>query len=71
MGLSDITTCFYQVIFDEDDINYTRIIPYFIMHGLGLCIKLNSFVTHMFYVWKLSHNKAVPIYIKYNTYFFL
>ena len=51
VGLSDPTTCFYQVIFDENDSNYTSIIQYFIMHGLGLCIKLNSFVAHMFYVW--------------------
>ena len=51
MGLIDPTTCFYQFIFDENDSNYTSIIQYFIMHGLGLCIKLNIFVAHIFYVW--------------------
>ena len=51
MGLGDPTSCVYQLIFDENDSNYTNIIQYFIMHGLGLCIKLNSFVAHMFYVW--------------------
>ena len=51
MGLSDPKTCFYQFIFDENDSNYIKIIQYFIMHELGLCIKLNSFVAHIFYLW--------------------
>ena len=41
------------------------------MHGLGLCIKLDSFVAHMFYVWSFSHNTAVPIAIKKILYYFL
>ena len=49
MGLGYPTNFVYQFIFDENDINYTRIIQYFIMHGLGICIKLNSFVAYMFY----------------------
>ena len=39
------------------------------MYGLGLCIKLNSFVAHMFYPWSFSHNAAVLIATKQNTYF--
>ena len=50
-GLVDPTTCVYQFIFHEDDSNETNMIPYFIMHGLVLCIKLNSFVSYMFYAW--------------------
>ena len=61
MGLYDPTTYVYQFIFDENDINNTKIIEYFIMYRLGLCIKLNSFVSHMFYVWQFSHNSEVPI----------
>ena len=38
------------------------------MHGLGLCIKLNSYVAHMFYACSLGHNKSVPISIKHNRY---
>ena len=51
MGLSDTTTCVYQLIFDENEIDDTKIIQYFIRHGLGLCINLNIFVAHMFYAW--------------------
>ena len=39
------------------------------MHGLKLCIQLNSFVEHMFYEWSFSHNNSVPIDIKQNKYF--
>ena len=31
------------------------------MHGLGLCIKVDSYVAHIFYAWLFSHNTAVPI----------
>ena len=47
MGLGDPTTCVYQLIFDKNDINDTKVIQYFIMHRLVLCKKLNSFVAHM------------------------
>ena len=63
MGLGDPTICVYQLIFDENENIDTNIIQYFIMHGLGLCIKLDSFVAHMFYEWLFSHNTAVPIAI--------
>ena len=49
MVLGDPTTCVYQFFFDENDINYTNIIQYFIMHRLGLCIKLNGSVANMLY----------------------
>ena len=47
MELGDTTTCFYQFVFDENDSNGTNTLPYFIMHGLGLFIKSNSFVAHI------------------------
>ena len=40
---------FNHFIFNEIDNNDTNIIQYFIMHGLGLCIKLDRIVAHMFY----------------------
>ena len=51
VGLGYNTTCVYQFIFGENDSNDTKIIQYFIMHGPVLCIKLNSFVSHMLYAW--------------------
>ena len=39
------------------------------MHGLELCIKVDSYVAHMFYARSFSHNISVPIDIKNNTYF--
>ena len=68
MILGDNKTCLYPLIFDKDDSNGTNIIQYFVIHGLGLCIKLNSFVAHMFYVWSFGHNRAVPISTKKNGY---
>ena len=47
----------------------TKKLHYFIMHGLGLCIKVDSYVAHMFYEWSFSHNRTVPIYINKNEYF--
>ena len=34
------------------------------MNGLGLCIKLNSYVADMFYAWLFSHNAEIPIDIE-------
>ena len=47
--MGDPTTCVYQFIYDENDSYDTKIILYFIMHELGLCIKLDSYVEHMLY----------------------
>ena len=60
---------YLSINFDQNDSNDTNIIQYFIMYGLVLFIKLNTFVAHMFYVWLFSNNKSVPIYIKQNKYF--
>ena len=39
------------------------------MHGLWLCIKVDSYVAHMFYAWLFSHNIEVPIAINKKQYF--
>ena len=49
--MGDTKTCVYQNILDLNESNDTNIIPYFIMHGLVLCIKLNNFVSHKVYAW--------------------
>ena len=49
MVLSDPITCVYQYILDQYDSNDKNIIQYYVMHGLGLCIKLKSYLAHMFY----------------------
>ena len=69
MGLGDPTACVYTFIFDKNDGNNTKIIHYFIMHGLGLCKKLNSFVSYVLYAWSFSYNISVESYINNNKYF--
>ena len=44
----DPTKCVYQFIYDENGSGETNIIQYFIMNGLGLCIKVDIYVAHMF-----------------------
>ena len=66
--MCDPTTCVYQFIYDEKDSVDTEIIQYFIIHGLGLCIKVDFYVAHMFYAWSLSHNEEFPIAVKNNKY---
>ena len=67
--MSDNTIFVYQIIYNEKDIVDTKIIQYFIMHGLGLCIKVDIYMAHMFYAGSYSHNKSVPISRKKNKYF--
>ena len=52
---------FIKLTFPENGSNDTEIVQYFIMYGLGLCIKLNIFVSHMFYTWSFSNNSALSI----------
>ena len=56
LGMSDTTTCVYQLIQNERENFYTDIIQYFINHGLLLCIKVDRYVAYMFYAWSFSHN---------------
>ena len=66
LWMGDPAKCVYQVIYYEKDSVDTEIIKYFIMHGLGLCIRVNSYVTHMFYAWSFIHNILVIISTKKN-----
>ena len=56
-------------IYDENDNDDTKIIQYFIMHGMRLCIKVDSYVAHMFYAWSFSHNTEVAIATTKKKYF--
>ena len=69
MELVDPILSVYQLIYDETDSNNTNIIQYFIMHELGLCIKLDRSVEHMFYAWSFSHNTSVPTSINQNIFY--
>ena len=62
----DPTPCVYQFIYNEKDIVDIKTIQYFNMHILALCIKVHSYVAHMFYAWSFSHNTVVPIAINKN-----
>ena len=68
-GMGDPAEFFYQFIYDKNDSDDKKMTQYFIMHGLELCIKVYSYVAHMFYEWLFSHNTPVPISIKKKTYF--
>ena len=39
------------------------------VHGLLLCINVDSYVVHIFYAFLFGHNKAVPISINKNKCF--
>ena len=67
--MRDTTTCVYQFIYDLNDIDDTKIIQYFIMNGLVLCIKIDSYVAHVFYACSFSHITTVPIAMKKNKCF--
>ena len=61
--MGDSKTCVYQFICNEKDSVDKDIKQYLIMHGLWLCIQVDSYVAHMFYAWLFSHNTEVPIAI--------
>ena len=67
--MGDPTTFVYQFIYDEKDKDDTQIMQYFIMHVLRLCIKVDSYVAHMFYAWSFSNNTSVLISKNKNKYF--
>ena len=64
LEMGDPTTCVYKFIYDKNNSDQKKIIRYFIMHRLLLCINVDSYVAHMFYACLFSHNTAVPIAIK-------
>ena len=68
MGTGDPTKCVYQLIYDINDFDDTRIIQYFIINKLGLCIKVDSYVAHMFYSWSFNNNTLITICINKNKY---
>ena len=61
LGMGNPTTYVYQFIYNEKNNNDTQITQYFVLHGFRLCIKIDSYVAHMFYAFLFSHIKAVPI----------
>ena len=54
--MGDPTIHFYQFIYDENDSGDKKIIRCFIIHELGLYIKVDSYVAHMLYAWSLINN---------------
>ena len=68
MGLGDLKTCVYQLIFDKNDSNDSKN-TILIIYALGLCNKSKGFWAHMLYVWSFSHNISVPIATNQNVSF--
>ena len=58
LGMGDPTTYLFQVVYDENDSDNTKIIQYLIIHGMGLDIKVDSYVAHIFYAWSFSNTTA-------------
>ena len=69
LGMGNSTTYVHQFINNEDVNDSTTTMQYCNMHELGLCIKLYSYVAHMFYARSLIHNTSVPIAISKSIYF--
>ena len=67
--MNDPTTCVYKLFYDENYSYDTKIIQYFIMHGMGLCIRVDIYVVHMFYARTFSNNTSVSIDTKKEKYF--
>ena len=70
LGMGDPTKCVYQIIYNENNSDETNILQYFIIYELVLCIKLDSYVSHMVYAVSFTHNTKAPIAINKNKYFF-
>ena len=68
-GTGDTATCVYQFIYDKNSNDETKIIQYFVMRTLGLCVKVYSHVANMFYAWSFSHNTSTQIDIKKKRHF--
>ena len=68
MGMCDTTTCVYQFTYYKRDSDDTQIAQYFIMRVFRICMKVDSFVAHMFYSWSSIHNTEVPIAKNKNKY---
>ena len=62
------TTCAYQFISKEED--NIEFIQYFLMRGLGACVRQGSHTSHLFYAGLFSHCTAVPLFVKDNKIFF-
>lgn len=61
------TTCAYQMLEDESDAFPVEYIQYFILRGLGCCVRFGSHTCHMFYAAHFSHCTAVCVMIKDST----
>ena len=64
MVLGDTITCVYKFKVEKKEMDNTQIIQHFVMYGLGLCIKINNYVAHLFYYCSFSYNTAIPISLK-------
>lgn len=67
---SKATTCVYQMIQPVPATEKYEFIQYFIMRGLGCCVRLGSHVSHMFYASHFSHCTAVCILLQNDKIWF-
>ena len=70
LGYGTPTTCVYQFIHDERNVEVNvRILQYFVMAGLGLAVEVNSHACHMMHAYAFAHCTAIPVMIVGDTYF--
>ena len=67
--LGNHKTCIYQLNFDKEVIDNTQDLQYFSMHSVGIFIKLNSYISHMFYAFPFHHNTVILILLEVNKYY--
>jgi hypothetical protein len=60
MGMS--TTCVYQFVGHQ--IKRDEVISYFLLDGLGIAMRMNSHLCHMFFGHLFSHRTALPIIVR-------
>ena len=65
LGFGVPTTCGYQFVNDEDDEENDdfECFQYFVMPGLGICVRVRENSTHGFYAFSFTHLTAIPLVI--------
>lgn len=64
-GFGHPTTCLYQFVFDESEVNPNdvQIIQYFCLFGFGICYPIRHLWVHCFLSYCFSHFTSTPLFI--------
>mmetsp|Transcript_7289 Transcript_7289/g.13285 ORF Transcript_7289/g.13285 Transcript_7289/m.13285 type:complete len:637 (-) Transcript_7289:103-2013(-) len=65
LGIGSASTCAYQFVYRTESLkDEIELVQYFILAGLGVSVRMSSFVVHMMYAHTFSHMTAMPLVIK-------